>query len=69
MITIYTVPGCPKCALLKKKATEYGIEYVESQDVDEVIKAGFHSAPVMKKDESFYTFKDALDILQHLRAS
>ena len=68
MVTIYTVPGCSKCALLKRKANELGIEYTESHDVDEVVKAGFHSAPVMKHDDRFYNFKESLDLLQHMGA-
>jgi len=68
MVTIYTVPGCPKCALLKRKATELGIEYEESQDVNEVVNAGFHSAPVMWYDGKFYPFKDALGLLKRVGA-
>lgn len=68
MVTIYTVPGCSKCALLKRKADELGIEYTESRDVNEVIAAGYHSAPVMKKDDRFYTFKESLELLQHTGA-
>ena len=68
MVTIYTVPGCPKCKLLKRKATDLGIEYEESQDADKVIKAGFRSAPVLEKDGKFYSFKDAIELLQHIGA-
>lgn len=64
MVTIYTVPGCSKCALLKRKADELGFEYKESHNVDEVISAGFHSAPVMRMDEKFYSFKEALELLK-----
>ena len=65
---IYTVPNCPKCALLKKRAGELGIEYTESQDNNEVINAGFRSAPVLKYLDRFYSYKDALELLKHLGA-
>ena len=68
MATIFTVPGCSKCALLKRKADELGFEYTESHNVDEVISAGFHSAPVMKFDGKFYAFKDALELLKTVGA-
>ena len=65
MVTIYTVPGCSKCALLKRKAQEYGIEYEESQDVDALIAAGYRQAPILKVDDKYYVFKDALQYLEH----
>lgn len=68
MVTIYTVPKCPKCALLKRKAAEHGIEFQETYDVSEAIAAGYRSAPVMKINNCFYAFKDALDFLQHMGA-
>lgn len=68
MVTIYTVPGCSKCALLKRKAKELGVEFEESHDVDEVIKAGFHAAPVMKHNNKFYNFKESLELLQLMGA-
>ena len=68
MVTIYTVPGCSKCALLKRKAAELGIKYEESQDVNEVVNAGFRSAPVMRYDGKFYPFKDALELLRRVGA-
>lgn len=68
MVTIYTVPSCPKCALLKRKATELGVEYIESRDVEKPIEAGFHSAPVLEYENKFYTLKDALNVLRQLGA-
>ena len=67
MVTIYTVQGCPKCAILKKKATELGIEYIESHDVQDAINAGFTTAPVMKVDNEFYAFSDALKCITRMR--
>lgn len=66
MVTIYTVPGCPKCNQLKKQASELGIEYKESHNVDEVISAGFHSAPVLRIDDKFYDRNNAKKALELL---
>lgn len=68
MITIYTTPGCPKCALLKKKMSEQGLEYEESKDPTEPMKEGFKSAPVLKYNDKFYLFKDALELLKTVGA-
>lgn len=68
MITVYTTPGCSKCALLKRKLTENGLEYVESHDPTEPMEKGFKSAPVLKYDDKFYLFKDALELLKTVGA-
>lgn len=68
MVTIYTVPNCPKCALLKRKAAEFGVEYTESRDVEKPIKAGLHAAPVLEYEDKFYSLKDALNVLKQLGA-
>ena len=68
MVTIYTVPGCSRCALLKKRASELNIEFDESHDVDALIQAGFKTAPVMLKEGKYYTFKEALDLLNSVGA-
>ena len=68
MITIYTTPGCSKCALLKRKLGELGLEYTESHDAQEVIAKGFRSAPVLKYNDNYYLFKDALELLKTVGA-
>lgn len=68
MITVYTTPGCSKCALLKRKLTENGLEYVESHDPTEPMEKGFKSAPVLKYNDKFYLFKDALELLKTVGA-
>ena len=59
MITIYTVPNCPKCKMLKDKMTKKNIEFVEETNLDEVIQRGFKSAPVLRVDDTFFDFAPA----------
>ena len=68
MVTVYTTPGCSKCALLKRKLGEKGIEYTESRDATEPMEKGFRSAPVLKYNDKFYLFKDALELLKTVEA-
>ena len=51
--------GCPKCNILKTKLKAKGIEYTENNDVDEMVKMGFMSAPILSVDGVTYTFADA----------
>lgn len=58
-ITIFTVPHCPKCKILKDKLTAKGIEFIESGEIDEVIQAGFLEAPVLKVQGEYMRFAQA----------
>ena len=64
MITLYST-GCPKCQVLEKKLIKDGIEFSISDDVDELIEKGFMSAPILKVDDKFLEFKDAIDWLKN----
>lgn len=68
-MTVYTVPGCGRCKILKTKLDRANIEYTESQDVNRLIEAGFHQAPVLQKDDGeLIGFKEALDYLNSISA-
>ena len=61
MITLFTT-HCPKCRMLEKKMQQKGIEYTETEKLDELIRAGYSSAPMIKTDEGEYlNFKEAWD--------
>lgn len=64
MITLYST-GCPKCQVLEKKLIKDGIEFSISDDIDELIEKGFMSAPILKVDDKFLEFKDAIDWLKN----
>ncbi len=64
MITLYST-GCPKCQVLEKKLIKDGIEFSVSDDINELIEKGFMSAPILKVDDKFLEFKDAIDWLKN----
>lgn len=64
MITLYST-GCPKCQVLEKKLIKDGIEFSISDDIDELIEKGLMSAPILKVDDKFLEFKDAIDWLKN----
>ncbi len=64
MVTLYST-GCPKCQVLEKKLAKDGIEFSISDDIDELIKKGFMSAPILKVDDKFFEFKDAINWLKN----
>lgn len=58
-ITLYTT-HCPKCRILELKLQKAGVEYNVSTDIQEMLKLGFKSAPILKIDnEEPYLFKEA----------
>lgn len=64
MITLYST-GCPKCQVLEKKMLNDGIDFNISDDVNTLIEKGFMTAPILKVDDKFLEFKDAIDWLKN----
>lgn len=60
MIVFYST-DCPKCKVLKSKLDGKWVIYEERNDVDEMLKKGYMSAPVLEIDGKAYNFKEALD--------
>ena len=59
MVKLFTT-HCPKCRMLEKKMQQMGIEYTESENLDELVRAGYSSAPMIKTDDGKYlNFKEA----------
>ena len=57
-IILYTT-HCPQCNVLEKKLEQAGVKYAVSEDVQELLKLGFMSAPILKVDDEIFTFKEA----------
>lgn len=57
-IVLYST-GCPKCKILKKKLQEKNIQYVENNSVDEMLKLGFGSVPVLQVGNTYMNFVSA----------
>lgn len=59
MVTLYT-SKCPRCIVLEKKLDEAGITYEVFDDVDEMIKMGITTVPMLKVDDTMMNFKEAV---------
>ena len=48
-IVLYSTK-CPRCKVLEQKLKKKGLEYIEENDVQEMIAMGFKSAPLLSVD-------------------
>lgn len=58
-VTVYTLPTCPRCAVLKKKLTDKGISFSECQDEETMLGKGIESCPMLEVDGRMLTFAEA----------
>lgn len=65
MITLFST-GCPKCRILEQKLNQSNINYTISDDIQQVIDAGFMAAPVLKIDDKYYDFGSAVKLVKEL---
>lgn len=59
-IILYTKPGCPKCAVLRKKLNTQNVFYKEISSIEEMIAMGFKSAPVLVVDGEKMDYLEAI---------
>jgi len=52
--------GCPKCNILASKLNAKGINFIDSDNINEAIEQGFMSAPVLKVDDKYLDFGAAV---------
>ena len=53
--------GCPKCTVLKKKLLEQNINFVENNNVEEMVNLNFVNIPILDVDGKMMEFKEAVD--------
>lgn len=58
MPTLFST-GCPKCTILKKKLSQKGIEYVEVNDIQQMLDMGLQSVPWLEVDGQMMNFEQA----------
>lgn len=58
MPTLFST-GCPKCTILKKKLSQKGIEYVEVNDIQQMLDVGLQSVPWLEVDGQMMNFEQA----------
>jgi len=58
-LTLFTT-NCPKCKILEKKMNDKKINFKLETDVTELIDMGFTTAPVLKIDNDYLDFGEAI---------
>lgn len=65
MINLYST-NCPKCNVLKKKLDAENIEYnllTDDESIQKLRSMGYMSAPMLEIDDKFYTFEEAVELI------
>lgn len=62
-ITVYTLPTCVKCKILKKKLDAKGIIYNEIDDIPTLTSKGYLEFPVLEVGSDVFDFDKALEWL------
>lgn len=58
-LTLFTT-NCPKCKILEKKMNDKKLIFKLETDVTELIDMGFTTAPVLKIDNDYLDFGEAI---------
>lgn len=59
MIVLFST-NCPKCKVLEKKLNQANIAFSIDSNIDEVIEKGFTSAPILKVEDEYLDFGNAV---------
>ncbi len=54
---------CPQCNILEKRLKSKGVDYIEVNDTDIMIKKGFYSAPMLDVNGVEMNFQEASEWL------
>lgn len=57
---------CPKCLVLEQKLKEKNIEYTEHTDVDQMLRMGYTTVPILTVDAKEYSFGEAVQWINSL---
>lgn len=60
MVTVFTTDTCPRCKVLKTKLQQKGIDFQECRDIDEILRRGIQSVPVLEVEGKLLDFSEAL---------
>ena len=63
---LYTT-HCPKCNVLYNKLKNSGITFEVCEDIEHLIEMGYMSAPILFDGEKYYTFEEAVKLLNNMR--
>lgn len=59
MVTLFST-NCPKCRVLEQKLNQKDIDFTIDNNINEIVEKGFMSAPVLKINENYLEFGDAI---------
>lgn len=58
-VTLYSIPGCTRCAILRKKLNAKGIEFEDREDGEAIEAMGFTIAPILEVDGQIMELSEA----------
>jgi len=66
-MTMYSNETCSKCKMLKERLLKKNIKYdIEQDNFDELIEHGFTTVPILKVNNEFLTFHDAIKFVNSI---
>lgn len=68
MITVYSLPSCGQCKVLKMKLESKGISFEEIQDIEVLEEKGIMAVPVLDIDGEQYTGVAAMKLVNEMEA-
>lgn len=60
MVKIYTLDGCPKCEILKKKLAQHKVEFNECKDREAMALLGIAACPVLEVNGQLLRYAQAV---------
>lgn len=66
MVTIYST-GCINCRRLIEKLDSAQIAYEINCDLSEILKIGFTTVPILKINDEFLTYKEAVKYINKIK--
>lgn len=66
MVTIYST-GCINCRRLIEKLDNAQIPYEINRDLSEILKIGFRTVPILKINDEFLTYKEAVKYINKIK--
>lgn len=58
--------GCPLCRTLEARMRAAGVSFTKTDDMSDVIEAGFQTAPVLFYKGKYFTFSEAMDMMNSI---
>lgn len=63
---IFYSTHCPQCKILEKKMAEKNVKYTEVNDLDEMMKKGIKSVPMLEVDGELLNYVKSFNYISSL---